>query len=355
MLDAGADPNDGETPYHSVEHDGVPCLDLLWEHFNEDSRSIAIQHKVDFPDAAGLRLLLELGADPNARRFFDRPPLHGCVFRGHDRELFETLLEFGADPNLTDQSGRTPYALAARAGQQEIMKILVENGAMLDLKPTDRFLSACALGDAETVAAMLEETPDIVERLDDDRTVICEVAANGNTTGVRVMLEAGFDVNTPGSVWREGPIHRAATGGHLDTVKLLYERGADLTMRDASYSASPLGWGEHGGHVDIVDFLQRDASRLDLRDALEWGKTERVAELLGDTDVDAPIAGAEPGVLLRSAAYGGQLPLVAMLLEKGADRDLRNSDGMTALDYATTQGHAEVAELLRQEPKTRRS
>ena len=26
-IDAGADPNDGETAYHSAEHDGVACVD----------------------------------------------------------------------------------------------------------------------------------------------------------------------------------------------------------------------------------------------------------------------------------------------------------------------------------------
>ena len=348
LLDAGADPNDGETPYHSIEHDGVPCLDLLWDYFDDDSRSIAVQHKVDYADPEGLRRLLELGADPDSRRIFPRSPLHGCVFRGHPRAMFEILFEFGAAPDAVDKKGRTAYAMAACSGRREIIKILVEHGASEQLAPDDRFLAACAADDAGTVNAMLAETPDLVEQLDDeDRSIMCEAAAAGNTAGVRRMLDAGFDPNTRGSVWQEGPIHRAAIDGHFETVELLFGRGADLAVRDACYDASPLGWAETGEHDDIVDYLQRDASRLDLRDAIEWGKADRVAELLDGTEPDAPIGGAEPGILLRSAAYGGRLELVGMLLARGADPSLANSDGTTALDYAEQQGNTDVVDLIR--------
>ena len=262
LLDAGADPNDGETPYHAAEHDGVPCVDLLWDYFDEYSRNIVIQHKVDYPDADGLRRLLELGADANAQRFTKRTPLHGCVFRGHERKHFEVLFEFGADPDIRDATGRTPYAMAARAGQQEIMDILVEHGASTDLDPTDAFLAACAMGDTRTVAKMLAATPEMVERLRaDDKAVICEAAANGNAAGVRTMLDAGFDVDTKGRIWQEGPVHRAAMDGHLETVKLLCERGADLDMRDACYDAAPLGWAEHGGHADVIEYLRDEMLR----------------------------------------------------------------------------------------------
>lgn len=224
----GKRPNDGETPYHSIEHDGVPGLDLLWDYFDDDSRSIAVQHKVDYADPEGLRRLLELGADPDSRRIFPRSPLHGCVFRGHPRAMFEILFEFGAAPDAVDKKGRTAYAMAA-----------------------------------------------------------------------------------------------------------------------CCYDASPLGWAETGEHDDIVDYLQRDASRLDLRDAIEWGKADRVAELLDGTEPDAPIGGAEPGILLRSVAYGGRLELVGMLLVRGADPSLANSDGTTALDYAEQQGNTDVVDLIR--------
>lgn len=348
LLDAGADPNDGETPYHAVEHEGVPCLGLLWEHFDDTSRAIAIQHQVDYPDLVGLRRLLELGANPDNRsRFSGRAPLHGCVFRGHGRAHFELLFEYGADPNVVDDDGRTPYAWAARAGQRRIMEILREHGASTELNETDRFLSACALADTETVDELLRQSPDAVERLSaEDRGVICEAAANGNTDGVAAMLDAGFDIDTPGRVWAEGPIHRAGMDGHLDTVKLLFRRGADLMMRDRSYQASPLGWAAHGGHDEIVQFLLQDPSRLDLRDAIEFGKAERAGELLGDVDVDAPIGGGEPGVLLRAAAHGGHEELVELLLARGADPTIRNSEGLRALDYARAQGHQAVVDLL---------
>ena len=163
---------------------------------------------------------------------------------------------------------------------------------------------------------------------------------------MRTMLDAGWDVNTPGTVWKETALHRAAIEGHVETVELLVDRGADLTIRDRSYHSSPLGWADHGGKTRVLELLLRDPTKLDLRDAVEYGKVDRAIELLRDVDPNIALVGGEPGALLRSAAHGGHLRLVEYLLDRGADPSVRNSEGDSPLDYARQQGHSEVAKLL---------
>ena len=126
LIDAGADPNDGETPYHRVEHDGVPCAEIIFPGLNALSRGIALAHKLDYDDLPGLRRLLELGGDPNGKSPFNNKPLHQAVWRGRTREFFDLLFEYGAEVDLPTQDGKTAYALAARAGKTEIMGWLVE-------------------------------------------------------------------------------------------------------------------------------------------------------------------------------------------------------------------------------------
>ncbi len=49
---------------------------------------------------------------------------------------------------------------------------------------------------------------------------------------------------------------------------------------------------------------------------------------------------------LFDASYGGLHGAVRMLLAEGVDPDTRDSDGWTALMYATYGGHLEVVEVL---------
>jgi hypothetical protein len=64
LLEAGADPNDGESLYHSVEHPS-DCTRLLLEAGARVTGSNAMYHVLDFDNVAALRLLLQHGGDPN--------------------------------------------------------------------------------------------------------------------------------------------------------------------------------------------------------------------------------------------------------------------------------------------------
>ncbi len=351
LIEAGADPNDGETPYHMVEHEAVPCAHLVFAHLDETSRSIALLHKIDYPDLGGLRTLLELGADPNGRSPFKNFGLHQAVFRGHPKPFFDLLIEHGADLDRPNGDGKTPYALAARSGRSEIMEWLAAAGADTRLDPVDAFLAACGAGETARVSELLETDPQLFSTLSDhDRAEICEAADAGNTAAVRTMLDVGWEVNTRGRVWHETALHRAAMQGHLETARLLYERGSDLTIRDRFYQSSALGWALHGEHLELARLLGSVPGRLDIRDTAQCGYAERTLELLGSGDPDAEVAGGDPGVLLRAAAASGNVELVGALLERGADASLRNRDGLSAVQVAEAAGEVEVVRQLQRAP-----
>ena len=347
LIDAGADPNDGETAYHMVEHDGVPCAEIIVPKLDELNRAIAAGHKVDYDDLPGMRKLLELGCSTEGPTPFPYYPIHSAVWRGRSIEFFDLLREHGADVNRLNKEGRSAYAMAARAGKREIMSWLSEAGASTDLSETDAFIAACAAGDEPAARKMLDGQPDLFERFSDrDRAEICEAAAAGNLDGVRTMLDLGWDVNTRNVVWAETPCHRAALHANVELVKLLVDRGADLTLTDRTYNATQLGWAQHAGAADVIEYFRSVPERMDIWDAIELGQTERALELLPAVDVNQSMRGCTPGVLLRLASGHGNRELVRALLERGADPTIRTEYGMNAVDVARERGHDEIVRLL---------
>ena len=65
-----------------------------------------------------MRLLLERGADPNARQQLDFTPMHAAAGRG-DVEMARLLLEFGAERGLKATDGQTPANAASGHGHPE--------------------------------------------------------------------------------------------------------------------------------------------------------------------------------------------------------------------------------------------
>lgn len=186
---------------------------------------------------------------------------------------------------------------------------------------------------------------------------------------VRALLEASPELLHAGDARGNQPIHWAVMTRQPDIIDELLARGADINAKRTD-GARPIqltnGDYHHRGWRDVpkdhpttpravLDHLRARGADCDLCTAAHIGDLARVKELL---DQDPSLANrpsdyvtyyACSGTAIRNAAAAGQLEIVKLLLERGADPNLPE-EGIAprghALYSAATNGHFEIAKLL---------
>jgi ankyrin repeat protein len=238
LLDHGADPNDGETEYHAPEWFNNRPMELIVEsgRLKPIGLTTMLHRKLDWTNLAGVVWLLDHGADPNHISFWGGRALDHSLGRDNPLVFIQTLLDYGADPRLTTADGLNAFMGAAAMGRADVLELFSQRGFSFVLEDDFAFLEACATGNEELAATMVAQDREIVKRLSSaDRPVLANFAGAGNTEGVRILLDLGFDIESkatrPGSQGNTA-LHLAVWRERLETVKLLISRGASLTARN---------------------------------------------------------------------------------------------------------------------------
>ena len=147
LLDAGADPNDGESLYHSV--DNVGCTRVLLENGARFEENNALYRALDFDNLAALELLLAHGADPNVPAG-DPPvtdwgtPLLWAIYAAAIAPHVEALLTAGADPSRPRQAASARAAWRCNSGCAMSPSCLRDHGGAATLSQEEQFVAACA-------------------------------------------------------------------------------------------------------------------------------------------------------------------------------------------------------------------
>ncbi|CAD7704674.1 unnamed protein product [Ostreobium quekettii] len=191
----------------------------------------------------------------------------------------------------------------------------------------------------------------VIEALDDGAAVdvtfgrfgekpLHVAASNGHSNVVRVLLAANADVD---ATKRTGTtaLFVAAQNGHVGVVLALLAVDADYTKARPSDGSTPLYKGAENGHLDVVLALLEagaDPNRADhlgdaplhISSAAVGAPSEDITNALlnSGADIDARgIAGLTP---LMRAAYYGNLGVMKLLVNRGADVSLRSDNAFDA-------------------------
>lgn len=88
------------------------------------------------PDPRVIRVLVDLGAEVNARTAYGSTPLHAAATDNPNPQVLAALLDLGAEVDARDHGGGTPLHRAVVKGRLDAIRLLLERGA--DPNATDR-------------------------------------------------------------------------------------------------------------------------------------------------------------------------------------------------------------------------
>ena len=184
--------------------------------------------------------------------------------------------------------GRTPHQVARDFGHEEVFQFLMQHS------PEDvKLEQAFDLGDENMFRALLESKPNLVATLSDtDKRRLTDAAQNNNTAAVRLMLAAGWPVDTKGE-FEMMPLEWASWHGNAEMVREILRYGPQIEHRENEHGITALGSALHGSmngwHRDTGDYvatvealLEAGAKAPAVTDDLE--ASELVKELLRERE-----------------------------------------------------------------------
>jgi hypothetical protein len=170
----------------------------------------------------------------------NRPPLFYAIDFKID-SLVKLLLPKDADLDKMPPESpngnwpQTPLHVAARCGALEIVQLLIQRGASIEIKsgPTARSLTplhfAAEGGHADVIKFLLESGASPHSRSESESTPFYRAARSGSLKALRVLYDAGSDINS--LTWDKfTPLFEAVAHGRSRTANQLLEWGADPTI-----------------------------------------------------------------------------------------------------------------------------
>lgn len=220
-------------------------------------------------------------------------------------------------------SKETFLEMAIKSGASKVIDILLEYGAKLTIKGTEKWLP------------------------------IHWAVYKGDKRILRTLLDKGARVNVKDST-SITPLHIAAYKGHDEMVEILLEKGAHVNVVDASGEYSPLHFAVFNNQEDIVTMLLEAGANSKSQDAfgrtlLHWACTmgkETLASLLISYGANVNAKDTLDRTPLHWASQCGNHDLMALLLENKAKLNLEDRYGERPMIIAAFCNHKKEVSLL---------
>lgn len=232
-----------------------------------------------------VRLLLDKGADVDPEYEYQGTALSDAAGESYE-DIVRLLLDAGADSNRSWKGYLNPLEAAVLAKSEKIVTLLLENGASERL---DRALYNAARKGLERIAKILLDNGANPNAYITNQSLgiqyyygnpLQAASARGHEQTVRLLLDAGAEVNTQGGDYGNA-LQAASFEGHAQVVKMLLKANANVHGRVRAYGigllnnvsnheqmdevhGNPIRAAMAGGHDEVVELLRDAGASEDL-------------------------------------------------------------------------------------------
>ncbi|RDD41757.1 Ankyrin repeat domain-containing protein 17 [Trichoplax sp. H2] len=276
------------------------------------------------------------------------------------QEMVELLLENGAGLDYKNKVGNTALIEACNQGHADVAKLLLERDASnvdiaTDWTSDSALTWACTLGNESIVKLLLERGSDTEHRTKDGCTALMFAALAGHDAIVSLLLEHDAVVNVVSDSNHDSPLTFACWKGHDKVVALLLQYGAHIEHRTKE-GFTPLMFAALGGHLAVTGELLRHGAQLNVPSGSNndipltsacWKGHDHIVKLLLDFNSNIEHKTKDGCTPLMLAAREGHFDVAMLLLDSGAEVNVASgSENNTPLTLACWKGHHKVADLL---------
>ncbi|KAM6929251.1 E3 ubiquitin-protein ligase MIB2 isoform 2-T2 [Lycodopsis pacificus] len=243
---------------------------------------------------------------------------------GSANKVRELVLKYPDKVDIKNQ-GKTALQVAAHQGHMEVVKALLQANSSIEVK-------------------------------DEDGDTALHYTAFGNQAEItRLLLSKGANVNLLNNSMCTA-LHIAVNKGFTDVVRVLTEHSADVNLQD-SYGDTPLHDAiakDFRNIIEIlvlvpnIDFTQQNHRGFNLlHHAALKGNKLATEKILGRARQLVDVKKEDGFSSLHLASLNNHRDVGEILVKEGrCDINIRNNRNQTALQLAVTQGHTDLVQLL---------
>jgi ankyrin repeat protein len=262
-------------------------------------------------------------------------PLIDAV-RSGSVEHVRALLERPVDVDAALPDGTTALHWAAHSNQDEMARLLIAAGA--NANAANRYgvtplTLAATSGNAALAAALLEAGADPNVTVGEGETILMTAARTGSVEIIEALVAKGADVNRAEQWQGQTALVYAAAQNHADAVKVLVELGADVNTRSKRLEFPDFVFQTAG----MIYAVQPVGDWTPLMYAARDGAIDAV-RALADSGADLNLVDPVGTTALTLAILNGHFDTAVALLDAGADPNVADKNGMSPL-YAAVDMH----------------